>query len=155
MIALEGSAARLWAEASQTAPYDPLESIGAEAGVELRDNVATVVADADYTLSVKVSAWAQPAFMLLAVCEGVIAVVDAVSPTYLKPGVLRPPPVFTLPQPALPAVFLTFDPVSFPSSVLEGAKFSVKVTLPSAGLPESLTLQGNRYSPSAAKRSHC
>ncbi len=142
ILAIEGSAGKRWAEASGKAPYIPLESIGAEAGVQLLDNVVTVIADAAYSVSVKVSAWAQPAFMLLAVCDGVIAVVDAVPPSYLKHGVLLPPPVFTMPQLVLPPALLTFDTVAFPSSLLEATVFSMKVTVPAAGLPASLSLQG-------------
>ena len=142
ILAMEGSAGKLWAEANGKAPYISLESIGAEAGVLLLDNVVTVTSDAAYALSVKVSAWAQPAFMLLAVCDGVIAVVDAAPPSYLKRGVMLPPPVFTMPQLVLPPALLTFDTVAFPSSLLEGAMFSMKVTVPAAGLPASLSLQG-------------
>ncbi len=150
IVAMEGDAARAWAEASGKSPYIPLESIGAEAGVQLVDNAATVTADAAYTLSVKVSAWAQPTFILLAVCDGIMAVVDAVPPSYLKHGVLLPPPVFVMPQLVVPAAPLTFDTVAFPSSLSEGSTFSMKVTVPAAGLPQSLTLQGNKNSLSKA-----
>ncbi len=150
IVAMEGDAARAWAEASGKSPYIPLESIGAEAGVQLVDNAVTVTADAAYTLSVKVSAWAQPTFILLAVCDGIMAVVDAVPPSYLKHGVLLPPPAFTMPQLVVPAAPLTFDTIAFPSSLSEGSTFSMKVTLPAAGLPQSLTLQGNTNSLSKA-----
>jgi hypothetical protein len=146
VIAMEGNAAKLWAEEHGKAPFSPLETIGSEAGVQLTDNTATVSADASYTLSAKVSAWAQPTFMLLVVCDGIIAVVDAVPPAYLKPGVLPPPPVFIMPQLVLPAVVLTVDPVAFPSSLLEGATFAMRVRVPAAGLPSSLTLQGSTTS---------
>lgn len=142
VIAMEGGAAKLWAETSGKAPFNPVESIGAEAGVQLTDNSATVTADAAYTLSVKVSAWAQPTFMLLAVCDGVIAVVDALRPEYFKHGGLLPPPVFSMPQLVAPAAILAVDTVSFPSSILEGATFLMRVRVPAAGLPSSLTLQG-------------
>jgi hypothetical protein len=143
IVAMEGSAAKYWAEISGKAPYSPLESIGAEAGVQLTDNTAVVTADDVYTLSAKVSAWAQPSFMLLALCDGLIAVIDAVPPTYLKYGVLLPPPVFNMPQLVVPATILTFDSVAFPSTLPEGATFAMKVRVPAAGLPSVLTLQGN------------
>jgi hypothetical protein len=142
IIALEGSSAKYWAEASGKAPYNPLESIGAEAAVQLSRNTAAVAADGVYVISAVVSAWAQPTFILLVLCDGVAAVVDAVPPAFLKPGVLLPPPVFTMPQLALPDTPLTFDTTVFPSSLAEAATFSMKVTLPSAGLPKSLVLQG-------------
>jgi hypothetical protein len=47
-----------------------------------------------------------------------------------------------MPQPVVPAAMLTFDTVAFPSTLLEGAVFSMKLTLPAAGLPSALTLQG-------------
>ena len=143
VIAMEGSAAKYWAETSGKAPYSPVESIGAEAGVQLTDNAAVVTADAAYTLSVKVSAWAQPTFMLIALCDGLIAVIDAVPPAYLKHGGLLLPPVFIMPQLVVPATILTFDTVAFPSSLLEGATFVMKVRVPAAGLPNLLNLQGN------------
>jgi hypothetical protein len=142
ILAMEGSAAKLWAEASGKAAHIPLESIGAEAGVQLVDNSVTVTADTSYFVSAKVSAWAQPSFMLLAVCDGAVAVLDAAPPAYLKHGVLLPPPVFVMPQLVAPAAILTIDTVAFPSSLLEGAIMSMKVTVPAAGLPASLTLQG-------------
>jgi hypothetical protein len=142
ILAMEGSAAKLWAEASGKAAHIPLESIGAEAGVQLVDNSVTVTADASYFVSVKVSAWAQPTFMLLAVCDGAVAVLDAAPTAYLKHGVFLPPPVFVMPQLVAPAAILTIDTVAFPSSLPEGAMMSMKVTVPAAGLPASLTLQG-------------
>ena len=142
IVAMEGSAAKRWVEASGKAAYSPLESIGSEAGVQLVGNSAAVTGDATLTLSVSVSAWAQPTFMLMAVCDGAVAVIDAVPPAYLKRGVLLPPPVFSMPQPVVPAAMLTFDTVAFPSTLLEGAVFSMKLTLPAAGLPSALTLQG-------------
>ena len=110
--------------------------------MQLTGNTATVTSDASYTISAWVSAWAQPTFMLLAVCDGVLAIVDAAPPSFLAPGCLLPPPAFTMPVLALPAIPLTFDAVAFPAAVAEGVTFGMRVTLPAAGLPASVTLQG-------------